>query len=363
MSKARDVQPTQPGRFTLARRKRWALVVSLAAAGAAILAAFVAKEAKHMSEYAWLASNSAPRGCPIEIRSGAFFFQGGGSLYIPATTLHEGWGKSVSSHAVGPATKPLPDRMEIDFYSLLEDKVYSGEFTLPYHRIAQLFSEGFDTYDTGTRSHVNYTKIVAGVAPGGTVAVWVSGIDRQVEVFFGKADESTLDWHQAMGLPSRVNRREWLEVGLSTAAKGDPLVPISPTSLRLDVWSAYRTRYPWRPVFEGLAAPERIGRIRFFNGERESLPLPLDPVSQTVPRPVPSYLHFVQKRADQRGLRFELTFDEDETLSAFKRLSRSGETLELVFRQPKAEQLTASLRNGDESVALTRAKIEVYLDQ
>ena len=79
----------------------------------------------------------------MQLVSGEFRWAGGGSLYIPSATLHGGWGRAVSLHVVGDELKPLPDSVEVLFFSFLENKFYQGRFALPRDSIARLFREGF----------------------------------------------------------------------------------------------------------------------------------------------------------------------------------------------------------------------------
>lgn len=314
---------------------------------------------KPMTSYEWLASNSAPKCCPMEIITGDFIFQGGGSLYIPPKVLKSGWGTEVSVHVVGPDTKPLPDRMQITFYSYLEDKLYHGEFPLPYGRIEKLFADGFANHEFTGPSRITYNAIVAGVAPGGAVAVWVSGIGRQTEVFFGRAQEIESDWHETFGLPTSLDRKEYRDLTLNDAIQKDPLVAQSLAKVPLELWETYRKRYPWRPVFEGMATPKVIGRNNYVNGEPDFLELPLSIADQEVTRPVPTVIRFVQRISARLGHVYELTFDEVETRDGFERLARAGKPIELVFSN-HALGFSVLLRNEDEALTLSKLKTEIY---
>lgn len=299
----------------------------------------------------------------MEITAGAFLSPGGGSLYIPPKELHAGWGEAVSLHVVGADTKPLPDRMEITFYSYLEDKIYHGEFPLPYARIDKLFAEGYESFDPATmKQHTTYEEIIAGVAPGGVVAVWLSGIERQVEVFFGTADEVSFDWHKTLGAPTRLDRREQRELVLTEAEKVDSRVTKSMMRIPFGVWATYRIRYPWQPVFEGMATPVRIERISYLNGERDYLTLPMSDADKQATRPVPSFLSFVIRRTEN-GLRYKIFFDEEETLSTFQRLALHGKPLELVFHTEIVDgnpKFSVLVRNEDESVKLSKIKRQYF---
>jgi hypothetical protein len=312
-----------------------------------------------MTRVAWLASNSAPAGTPIRITAGAFAFPGGGSIYIPSRTLHAGWGREVSVHIVGPETKPLPDRMEITFFSFLEDKFYQGSFALPHEQIVKLFADGYRSFEEDS-GRDTFRTMVAGVAPGGAVAVWVSGVERQVEVFFGQAQAVDLNWHAAMGVSASADRRRFVAGSLAEAAESDSLVTPMTERIPFGLWAAYRHEYRWRPAFDGIAAPSRIDRLSFFNGERDYMVLPLDAAAERTPRPVPSLISFTDTRA---GRSYRLIFDEQETLATFARLGAGDQPLELVFaatvRDGRSE-FEVLVRSATETVALRKLKRETY---
>jgi hypothetical protein len=315
---------------------------------------------RNMAKYEWIASNSAPKGCPMEITSGDFLFPNGGSLYIPPKLLHAGWGTKVSLHAVGDDTKSLPDRMQITFYSYLEDKIYQGSFKLPYEQISDLFADGYRAHRDKS-GWSTFDSIVAGVAPGGTVAVWVSGIERQVEVFFGQAQAVSLNWHSTLSMPLDVSRRETRETELAEELPRDPLIAQMMVSIPFDRWAAYRTRYQWQPRFENMGAPDYVSRILFLNGERDYMDIPLDEAARHARLPIPRYMQFAAM-VDGELLSHQITFDEDEIMTAFSRLSAGDRPLELVFAykvQDGASTFVVLLRSSQETVALTRARLEV----
>jgi hypothetical protein len=330
---------------------------------AALASVFAIREWKQMSKYAWVASNSAPKGCPMKLTSGDFLFPEGGSLYIPPEILHNGWGESVSVHVVGPDTKPLPDRVQVTFYSYLEDKFYRGEFPIPYARIRELFATGYDSFRAKRQSRITYQWIVAGVAPGGAVSVWVEGIDRRVEVFFGYAQAVALDWHETTGMPGRVDREQNRQERIQAAAKGDPLVTRFLAGIPFGAWEGYRRHYAWRPVFEGMQSPERIARLDYYNGERELLVLPLDEAAQHASRPVPSFVDFVIRWPKGSGTKYSLTFNEEETLAAFQKLGADGKPIELAFHTELVDgksRFSIRARNADEEIRLRRVDVEFF---
>jgi hypothetical protein len=297
----------------------------------------------------------------MDLVGGAFFYQGGGSLYIPSALLHEGWGQDVSVHVTGPDLKPLPDRVEVTYYSYLENKFYRGSFPLPYEKILQHFNEGFRIFDDPSAERGTYRRMVVGVAPGGAVAVWLSGIERQVEVFFGYAEEVKLDWEQAQGFPEAERERSRLET-LEESAEVDSLVARYMDRVPFGLWETYRKPYRWRPVFEGINWPERLRKMHFFNGERDYMMLPAEAPAEWVERPLPSYYGVIDEVTKQS---YRIYFDEQEIFAVFERFGGEGQPVELVFeRRPKAEgggeTLHMNARSGAEAVELTKTRFEVY---
>ncbi len=289
----------------------------------------------------------------MQIVAGDFRYPGGaGSLYIPPATVHRGWGLESSAHVVGDGRRPLPDSVEVLFFSWLEDRFYRGRFALPRDSIARLFREGFPSRDLrGERE--TYDVLVAGVAPGGAVAVWASGSERQVEVFFGQARPAPdVDFHRAFDAPDDLDRRAFVEADLADAAKRDPLVAVMrrhvPTAAR---WAAYRARYRWTPAFEGgLGAPEWLTRVQYLNGERENLEVR---AAGAAARPAPRAFGFTDPRA---RVLYSPQFDDEEVASAFARVGAGGRPVELVFAAPApgAADPRVLVRGGGETVELRK---------
>lgn len=298
----------------------------------------------------------------MQIVSGGFASPGDeGSLYIPPAILHDGWGEEGSVHVVEQKL-PLPNRMSVLSYSFLEDRFYEGTFALPVDSITRLFREGYRSYRT-PGGHDTYDVLAVGVAPGGAVAVWANGSERQVEVFFGRAAPANLDWHQALGMPAHVDRRSEVARELDEDARTDSLVPLMMRNMpTADRWAAYRTRYRYRQVFEGVSPPARPERVVYVNGERDYTVRPLEPAEQQASRPVPGFLGFDDGRTK---LVYDLTFDEQEIAAAFAKVGAGGRPVELVFAAPPAgaraggPELQVRVRGDADSVVLRNVKVEV----
>lgn len=309
------------------------------------------------TKFDWKATESAPLNYPMEIINGTFIYHGEPriGLYIPAgKTIQRGWGQMVSSHLVGPDLKPLPDRLEITFFSFLENQHYKGSFELPYEEILRMFREG----DNGA-GRPTYDRIMVGVAPGGTVAVWLTGISRTTEVFFGKADPVDLDL-MAFGevIP---DRDEYVQRQLGRDLKPEVLATIQEKGIPFSKWYQLRKRYPWKPVFPIGHAPHDGAMTDFFNGELEDLILPMSDESALVTRATPRKMQFTYRSPEGWAYFYIIHFDEEETTKAFENLGTAQRLLHFEFYPAKPISGTQiRLSNGDESVVLKKFVIEEF---
>ena len=157
------------------------------------------------TEFDWNATESAPEHYAMKIISGSFRYHGGGGgLYVPSGgVISHGWGIPRSNHITGADLKSLPDKLDIIFFSYLEDQFYQGSFDLPYDKILKLFQESEAKPKKQDREGKDMTtsySMMVGVAPGGTVAVWMRGEGNR-EVFFGKAKKVEMDFAKAFRIP------------------------------------------------------------------------------------------------------------------------------------------------------------------
>jgi len=314
------------------------------------------------TKFDWLATESAPKNYPMQIIKGDLFYRGGGSLYVPdKKTLYYGWGRGVSTHVVGADLKPLPERLEITFFSYTENQFYHGVFDLPYDRILTLFQAGF--YSPKVKRQITYHKIRVGIAPGGTVSVWLDSIDGSIEVFSGQAEKADIDWKRIIDNPD-ITRGEYIQFVIQQALTPEALQALQQNGVPLGLWQTYRKRYDWQPLFTGLEPPELFKRIRYFNGENEFLYYPLDAANAAALRPIPTEMRFVWEWPKGRRLLFELTFNEAEIFAAFQQLSGQGQPIKLEMRmevrEDKKTYFSVLLRNDKEAISLKRTNLETY---
>ena len=313
------------------------------------------------SKYIYQASESAPKNYVMTIVAGSLSYNGG-SRYIPnGSDIDNGWGIGASSHVVETAA-PLPKSLGILFFSYHENQFYRGRFDLPYDKIAKLFKEGH--YSPKEGKHITYDAFVVGVAPGGAVAVWAESLDKTTEVFFGQAEKTEEEW-SAINRNPRISREEFISRRIKESiVTPEAIAAAKKNGPPIGLWNRYRTRYSWRPEFNGLTLREgRISMILYYNGERDYLDYPLNKASAANTRAIPKEMVFIGAPAGKEDKLVELYFNEPEIFEAFKKLGSNDQTLQLEIRMEVVNgknNFTIHLRNDKESIQLKRTESKVY---
>ena len=302
----------------------------------------------------WKATESAPSNYPMRIINGTLLYRGEShGLYIPSGgTIDRGWGEMVSSHIVGPDLKPLPDRLDIKFFSYTENQFYHGKFELPYDDIRRLFKEWDRLNDRPA-----YNRIMTGVAPGGAVAVWLTGQVKTTEVFFGKAEpvEGEIEIF-GRALP---NHDEHVQKTLSRLIEPQVLHDIKQHGPPVDAWVNYRKQYNWKPVFMYGSEPSSGAQTKYFNGEGDRLFFPFDDKMAAQSRPIPMFMQFRYRSSEGWAYLYVIHFDEAEMMEAFSTLGANDEPLQLEFYPHMPYQNTQiRLSNKDDSIVLKKYFIE-----
>jgi len=312
-----------------------------------------------MTKKDWLASESAPDGYPMKIVTGTFLYPGENrGLYIPnGKTVDYGWGEEVSTHVVGPDQKPLPDRMVIIFYSFTEDVFYRGEFDLPYETIVELFDQGF----TGLRDRSDnrqYRVLLAGVAPGGSVAVWAAGAGKTKEVFFGQAEPIDFDWaeywRRMIQSEHPGDREDYRMRVLTQRLPENAIKRLESEGIPHGKWERMRSRFLWRPQFFRMSQPSEPMSVKYINGERYHMRAPYDETFPIEPLPAPKELRFVSD-----GYLYVIEFDEDEMIEVFDKMADGDNPLFLDIAPgvPRSETAVRLRNQDDEHTALERFSV------
>lgn len=285
---------------------------------------------KNATEFEWHATESGPEHYPMEIRQGDFIYHDkSGSLYIPTgATLRSGWGEMVSRHVTGPQKKPLPDALDIYFFSYAENQFYHGKFDLPYEKILELFRAGVEERP----ERPIYNGIMVGVAPGGAVSVWLKG-GRSTEVFFGQAEKVGIEPSKGFDLPfdTKIEADAFAKQVLIDTLTPEELESLKKNGVPFGTWARYRKLYKWIPTYKEGQVPERKEVVaKYLNGEWNMMPTILPNEMQNTPRPLPRNLDIRIELGDE-SIFYIITFEEFELMDAFEKLAPNGEKVYMEF--------------------------------
>ena len=142
-------------------------------------------------KYEWNAGLSGPKYYPSGAPRVEYFYKGksvaGASI---GTGADQGWGVTAGGYSGGDQYKDIPDSVAVQWVCSVDNYLYKGGARLPREHMLELFKNGFKTvYGMKT----TYTSIVAGMAPGGNVTIWLRGSERLTEVIRFKAQERLED--------------------------------------------------------------------------------------------------------------------------------------------------------------------------
>ena len=225
-------------------------------------------------EYEWGISVNAPIGYPIHVYAGRV-----GPEYIMSdlwcSTEEPDWGSAYVNEGNDP--KELPKDIDIVWFSFIENCFYNLQASLDYEKIEKLFKEGFEQrIRYGELRHTTYDGLVVGLAPGGTVVVWVGkGYSPITEVGRFQASQIYLTETSDMDSHERLIFDKEYRKSLATAPNIVPLEVQKANEgkpIPYNLWDRYaETQYRWYPTFE---IPDgKMGDVffQYWNGEANTI--------------------------------------------------------------------------------------------
>ena len=225
-------------------------------------------------EYEWGISVNAPIGYPIHVYAGRV-----GPQYITSdlwcSTEEPDWGSAYVNEGNDP--NELPKDIDIVWFSFIENCFYNLQASLDYEKIEKLFKEGFEQrIRYGELRHTTYNGLVVGLAPGGTVVVWVGkGYSPITEVGRFQASRTYLTETSDMDSHERLIFDKEYRKSLATAPNIVPLEVQKANEgkpIPYNLWDRYaETQYRWYPTFE---IPDgKMGDVffQYWNGEANTI--------------------------------------------------------------------------------------------
>jgi len=310
------------------------------------------------NEFTWATSKCGPKGYPLEILSGTLYFKDEDvGLSLASGSVNGIWGDSFAGTSSVEAK--LPDRFDITFYSYAENQSYRGEFDLPYDKILALFQWGEkNATRIANEKRPVFSEFVVGIAPGGTVAIWLFGQNEQREIFFGKAEKINLVLDYVFDVPfGNDEKGEQFRLRVLEKDVGaERLKEFEANNIHYDVLQRYRKLYHWQMELSVAAKFDDIS-MGFVNGERFDLN-----ERNGLDYKIPQHLHVPANmffRVNNKP--YVLRFDDYETIEAFEALDAiEGLTeeekiirIEITPRVPR-ETSTVRLYNAKHSIELKK---------
>jgi hypothetical protein len=288
---------------------------------------------KPMSKYRWYPTESAPKLYPIEIVKGDLIFSDGSSIYIPDHKIvSNGWGETNSTYISGYDIKAIPVQLDISWFSYVENKFFSGSFTLPYDEILSRFEKGIISPVNGDKT--TYNRIIVGLAPEGEVSVWLTAEAVTTEVANFKAHEVVLEWSVIID-NDEVSREEYIAIVLEEAIAKSDLDAVKANGAPSGLWETYRQQSLWQPEIVG-SSPLAMW-IKTFNGEQEYFNFSNSDNSRTH-RGAPKKIKINWQHSNKQKFTATIVFDEQEIFDAYSKLTSGSPDHELSLLLEISEQ-------------------------
>jgi hypothetical protein len=314
----------------------------------------------NMNRYEWLPTESSYEKYPMSIIKGDLIFDDGTSIYIPSSkTIDNGWGELGSTHVVGKKLKPLPVKIEISWFSYTENKFYSGAFSLPYEKISKLFREGLHSPITGEK--ITYQNIIVGVAPAGAISIWLMADGEVLLVANFRAREENIDWKKFTE-DDEIHRSVYISETLKNHLSKENFSDLAQNGIPYAKLEAHGKQFSWNTLVTG-AKPTHLW-LKTFNGECEFIDLVKGGPSRRNLRAVPKHIDIDWQ--DRYGTTFtgDITFNEDEVLKAYQKLSNGKTDHELkldIEINEKNPGIVMSLKDSRYIYHFEKAVSKAYL--
>lgn len=233
---------------------------------------------KNAEKYEWECGVTTPEGFPIKMIVG-YFKLASKSKNAPFQSFGWGvfdgkWGDgSTASTEYGKSV--LPDSLNVTWYSIIENKFYHLQTGLDKEKISELLKDAFQIKRKDGLENWNRTSITAGLAPGGTVAVWVNGMmGASTELAVFKAKEIPLSKIDSLTLQDCLNevaeaRKDSSNLWIKNLDDKNFKIPFGKWSTQ------YRKKFNWKFVCKSqFRLDSAMVDLAFFNGEAYHITAP-----------------------------------------------------------------------------------------
>ncbi|MBS1652402.1 MAG: DUF2931 family protein [Bacteroidetes bacterium] len=280
-------------------------------------------------KYEWYPTESGPELFPICIVSAKYELTDGNIVDVPANSnIANGWGKTGRLQLIGDENKAVPRKLFALWFSYTENKFYKGEFDLNADAFEKAFTEGY--IDDYTLKKDSYKFIITGFAPSGYVAIWLSGGQSTKEIAFLKAKETNYDWAK-FSQRDDVSRKEYINGVLNNILDSNQLkIALNPLNWLGKYDKDYREVYSLN-ITNTIEKQCNSVYINYFDGAREFHVQPPLSTNQDFHQTIPKQITWKWKTNSGKKIFSEITFDENEIITAFKSIHKKYPTEQITL--------------------------------
>lgn len=310
-------------------------------------------------KFDWIVSESAPREYPMFVISGLATLADGKVALIPDRRMvNNGWGELGSVQLYDEEFRAVPKKLDLAWYSLIEDAYYKASIDLPEDAIRAAFNTKV-VMPGGEQ--VEFNRVMFGMAPGGDVAIWV-GADRVVrEIGMYRAATASFELSDMANDPDQT-KQQFVGELLAAALKPDELQRVRSRAVPAGRWREYDTRFNWAPQ----NSKGDVLWLTTLNGETNWLDLTgkrKPGTSANGQLAAPYKIEMTWKTPAGEGRLGEISFDPEETAQAFRAMAQrggNGGAMQLILDPAETlANVEILLRKGDEVYRFSKAKVEV----
>lgn len=311
--------------------------------------------------YNWKPTDSAFKKYPIiSIENNCFFIlEDNTKVYIPDNRIpYQGWGAIGSVHVISPEIKPLPKKLSLKYFSLLENKFYKIESDLNIKKLKEKFKKGFIHPTTKEKS--NITFIVVGMTLKGNISIWLTGENGETSEFITlKGSETNIPWSSVT--PNKTHgRKKYTELVIKDHLSKLDYKLYKRDKLIGQGWNSYLQRRNFKLTFSGI----KSGVIfkDFINGE--SLRYKIKKQINLNKKAMPSVTRFNVTLKNGKSIKTKVTFDSTEVSTLLKNNKNSiqaNERVNIFYKlSSSAKDSVVFIKTNDSLVQLKKARYDKF---
>jgi len=318
------------------------------------------KDMKNKENFSWGAAVTAPRFYPVEIHKG---YLGNDEKmiaeFVSTGTINDGWNYDGDVLSGG---SEMPTLLSLTWISYAEKKFWKIETAIDQvtqDKIKKLFQEGYMNKDLkDVWSRITYKKITIGVAPGGTVILWLSGLNKKVEIAHYQAVEAFVGVNEFYRNPHERTQEEFYDLFYKSEVSEETQEYIKNSGVPVDLWEEFRTKYKYRfNIHFYKDDKESFDRSsEYVSGEKEIIKV--EDLGKYQSRGLPSYVRFFFSKYNA-----EVEFDGEEVLNAFKKLAAKHPDANIEIEAKVAfmyKTVTFTVKCREDEIRLEKPVIKMW---